>query len=702
MIVCRLFIGVKKRLERLDVNSKAVFTLVEDGPTRPSSSVVDVIWSRNKTGEYNIIAEFRHDFLAEPSDTVKQVWSTKITVVSLSEVPICLLEDNVYFVMREMQSVCLSHIVVLLEHLHYTWLQEFCRTGPTSPFNSLHVSNDEWWTALEFGPGCRGKLAEKFKRCHLVSHHAKKLEYPAESKLTAFEGGSTYFFIALFDEDCTTLRASSNEGGFTQLNVRNGHAVRGQLPVGSIKNCTFEITVDCKNECHTASFCSPPLLEPHPIKPGGAIIFFSSPNSILSYQNCNPGAVAENAKAAVATPPKPPTGKYLLEVTSMPKANAVVVPRRLLDSNNKLLFDEDDVVAPNLTTMEANMLADGEFQGLAFKAYCLWDPPQCCNFPVKLYFEYDKFDIRDKKLPARPGMTKLKITQHDIDANAPLRLSSTSTLTIMEIKDGDIDIKYQPYQYLLTTAESVVSSAGDNNTSPSNVIASNHVASIGQKKAYLLRQAALLANLRSYLKASFSQRAPSSTVPVRADASPVVVTRDDALILYITEKCKRSLAELQQLCQPPTKADGFLTEAQWVGCWATGVGSRVSILRNIARCLRDAHSAPCALLFLRYIIDDIRHFAEVSKFLCELRTLHYKILQKQCREGNYLTAANVLNMSLQEWRNCYRSGPGCRDAMAADVGACVDRRAFTKIGFADDTKTSVSGFLDNPVKRTAK
>lgn len=151
MIVCRLFIGGNKRLERLDINSRKIFTIAEDGPTRPSSSVVDVIWSCSKTGKYNIYAKFRHDFLAEPTGIVEQSWSNKITVTSLlSESPICLLEDDVYFVMREMRSADMSHILVLLEHLHYTWLQAFCRNGPVSPYHHLCLSEKEWRTSREW------------------------------------------------------------------------------------------------------------------------------------------------------------------------------------------------------------------------------------------------------------------------------------------------------------------------------------------------------------------------------------------------------------------------------------------------------------------------------------------------------------------------------------------------------------------------
>ncbi|CUE64547.1 Hypothetical protein, putative [Bodo saltans] len=289
-------------------------------------------------------------------------------------------------------------------------------------------------------------------------------------------------------------------------------------------------------------------------------------------------------------------------------------------------------------------------------------------------------------------MKKLKIAQHDIDANQPLRLSSTSTLTITEIKDGDIDIKYQPYQYLLTTAESVVSNADDSNISSSHVISSNHVASIGQKKTNLLRQATLLANLRSFLKASPHQQAPPATV---LDVETVVVNRDDALTHYIKDMCSRTLAELQQLCQPPTKADGFLTAAQWVSCWDCGAGGRVSILGNIASCLRDAHHDHP---FLPYLIDYHPEFAKVNEFVNGLTTFPWG-LQDQCRTGGKATAAKVLCMSREEWMNCYRNGRDCDDAIAAEVAACIDRRAFTKIDFVDPAKKIVSGFLVKPLKK---
>jgi hypothetical protein len=671
MMSCSAYINNDRQTQQtllcLKVNERVVYNSDEDEAGHSANPVLDVTWEDDKT-ELLIRAKFATITLGSCSFTT-----------ATSEVPACaygipiLLKDGVFLAMRQSSH---TNVVQQLERLHFATLQKFCLRGPDPPFDKLRVARNEWYDAYASGTGCRAVMINRIKRLHLAREIEKSA---APLQLDKANTRSIFFVAALVDDlqvNSIVLGVVDQEAKEFALSGRTSGKkyTCGVFHIPWCSSSPFRVTIQLGNIRHTIDV--PALCEPFALGNDGAIIFFAGdelPPVSSWLQNVDHAESRQNVTDMASTIANE-TSCYVLDVTSLPKLGAVVVPLSLASRSGVVrYFNVNDVTWPVLQDCGS---METDTRALGFTASSRWQPPsENDRREVEMTYTYMKVDSRKADPAHRLTLKDVKIetktfTMAQGDVGREIPLSSTSTLKISMVSGRTLNsnemMKYRSCEFLRKT----------NNQDPflSRINGPN------LSKSLILKWIALRDKLDR-----FASNLASSCRVNRPQAQP-------SLSGYLQGLCKLSAKGLQDRCASPSPEDcHYLSLSCWRDCWTYGSGARIAMLRRIANCFLFAgHVHP----FLSYISSN-PEARNIYVCLDQLSDSHHETLQKQCRDGGtYIRGTEVLKMSKPEWRSCLRDGKGCRDAMAAAAAECVDRRVLLGLRLEGSKPT---GMLDYDV-----
>jgi hypothetical protein len=664
MILCRVYTPTDgkqcRTLVYLKVNSVVVFSSDED-QCGHLPSVLDLMCADNASG-FTISAKIA-TITMEPASSYTTT-KTKIVAGAAYGIPI-LLWNGVFLVMNRTSPH--TSVLAQLERLHFATLQTFCRRGPDSPFDELKVARNEWHDAYASGTGCRAVMINRLKRLHLARFDERSAAKGGTRAVSSRNSANNRFlFLAVLRHDsAATLRLATADGEAKEFETfpLNGKTyAHGVLSAGLLGNrATVEVVIAVSGT-HSHTIDAPVLCEPIALGNDGSIIFYTDELSAVSNWLSSVDHSSENRNDVSQTKStiSNETSCYVLDVTSLPKLGAVVVPLSLATRSSGLrLINLEDVTGPVLQDVSSKTT---EVQAPGLTASRYWHaPPNENMWPVEMTFEYIKVDPcnvnstkrLDRGEDVKVSTKTVTITKDNVDNGKEIPLSSTSTLRVSRnvsgLRENDQGIEMMKY-YSCAMLRTAVDS------SPFLSV----MAATGASKSLLQKCIAVFHKLNEF------------------DASRVYrpddVSLQNNLPQYLQGLCNLLAEGLQDRCASPRPEDlAYISVHCWRNCWTYGSGARIAMLRNIAYYLmQSGHVHP----FLSYISSNLEAHS-IYACLQRLATSHYGTLQRQCRDGGtHIPGTEVLKMSPREWKMCLRDGKGCRDAMAAAAAEFVDRRVL--------------------------